>query len=201
MYPDGLAVRQVIAYPGDESGFGGNPNFWQIIEWIVIHGTNTRPDLSLHKNPALSFLNDKGDSVSIEYPIQFESFQPLCHAFPQIKDWDMYVGFVHLVERPNPFVVLAKDESGSDGDTLDLADLLQGEENNPLTDYLQFSAGNFDGDGDATDTKISIDHDGGATFQTTQEIVLNDVDLTAGGSLANQDIINDLLNNKNLETD
>lgn len=110
VYPDGIAVRQVTAYPGDESGFGGNPNFWQIIEWIVIHGTKTHPERSLQKNPAFSFFNDQGDSVALEYPIQFENFQPLCHAFPQIKDWEMYIGYVHLVERPNPFVVLAKDQ-------------------------------------------------------------------------------------------
>ncbi len=92
-------------------------------------------------------------------------------------------------------------ETGSNGDTLDLSELLQNEESNPLTDYLQFDRGDFDADGNADDTKISVDHDGGPSFQATQEIILNDVDLTAGGTLSQQDIINDLINNKNLETD
>jgi Ca2+-binding RTX toxin-like protein len=90
---------------------------------------------------------------------------------------------------------------GINGDILDLGDLLQGEESNPLTDYLQFSLGDFDGDGSTDDTRISIDHDAGGLFETTQEIVVNDVDMTAGGTLTDQDIINNLLSSNNLTTD
>ncbi|BFM17033.1 hypothetical protein R50073_32160 [Maricurvus nonylphenolicus] len=83
---------------------------------------------------------------------------------------------------------------GAGGDVLNLADLLQGEDTNPLTDYLQF---NFDG----SDTTISVDHSGGVFFQATQEIVLQGVDLTAGGTLTDQDILQNLTNDGNLIVD
>jgi Ca2+-binding RTX toxin-like protein len=100
-----------------------------------------------------------------------------------------------------PAVDVITDFNADRGDVLDLSDLLQGEESNPLTDYLQFTLGDFDGDGALDDTRISIDHDGGALFEITQEITLHDVDLTGGGTLPDQDIINSLLSNNNLITD
>ena len=83
---------------------------------------------------------------------------------------------------------------------LDLADLLQGEESNPLTDYLTIDFGDFDTDGDS-ETRINIDADGGAFFQPTQSVILEGVDLTAGGSLTDQQIISNLLTDNNLNTD
>jgi len=87
------------------------------------------------------------------------------------------------------------------GDVLDLSDLLQNEELGVLTDYLNFTVGDFDGDTIADDTQISIDHDGGIYFQATQNIVLTDIDLTAAGTLTDQDIISNLLSNNNLVVD
>jgi hypothetical protein len=65
IYPDGVAVREVTLFPGTESGKGGNPNFWQIIEWITMVGTGTKPDNVFQKDPALLFMNDESDSISI----------------------------------------------------------------------------------------------------------------------------------------
>lgn len=85
-------------------------------------------------------------------------------------------------------------DGNSGGDVLDLSDLLQDEENNPLTDYLSFSS-------DGTDTTIHIDHNGGAPFQGTQEIIIKGEDLTAGGTLTDQDIIDQMIANNNLLID
>jgi VCBS repeat-containing protein len=74
-------------------------------------------------------------------------------------------------------------------DKLDLSDLLIGEENGNLTDFLSFS---FDG----TSTTITIDADGAVDgVQVSQVIVLDGVDLASiyGGSDAGT-IINGLLN-------
>lgn len=46
-----------------------------------------------------------------------------------------------------------------------------------------------------------IDQDGGAFFRSTQEVVLQGVDLTAAGTMSDQDIIADLMANNNLITD
>ena len=87
--------------------------------------------------------------------------------------------------------------TGANGDVLDLSDMLQGEDLGSLADYFEFSYDAVSGD-----TTISIDVDGNSgTFDTSQQIVLNDVDLTAGGTLSNQDILDNLLNNGNLIVD
>ncbi|WP_373091675.1 Ig-like domain-containing protein, partial [Zhongshania sp.] len=85
-------------------------------------------------------------------------------------------------------------EAGAGGDVLHLADLLQGEESGELSDYLSFQS---DGAGG---TIVNIDISGD-TGSSQQHITLKGVDLTAGGSLTDQDIINDLLSNGNLIVD
>ncbi|MHC5112431.1 MAG: beta strand repeat-containing protein, partial [Planctomycetota bacterium] len=88
----------------------------------------------------------------------------------------------------------------SGGDVLGLSDLLQGEESNPLTDYLSISVGDFDTDGDI-DTRIAVDSDGGIFFQPSLQITLEGVDLSEGGALTDQDILNNLITDGNLDTD
>ncbi|MBL4852298.1 MAG: tandem-95 repeat protein [Gammaproteobacteria bacterium] len=83
---------------------------------------------------------------------------------------------------------------GVGGDTLNLADLLQGEESSDLTDYLNFQQ-------NGSNTVISIDTDGSGTFEASQNITLSGVDLTAGGSLSDQQIVDSLLATGNLIVD
>ncbi len=85
--------------------------------------------------------------------------------------------------------------TGAGGDVLNLSNLLQGEEAAPLTDFLHFQS---DGNGG---TEIQVDANGGGTFETVQNIGLEGIDLTAGGSLSDQDIINSLLAGGNLIVD
>uniref|UniRef100_A0A486XP81 Hemolysin-type calcium binding protein n=1 Tax=Rheinheimera sp. BAL341 TaxID=1708203 RepID=A0A486XP81_9GAMM len=77
------------------------------------------------------------------------------------------------------------------GDVLNVADLLQGETVDTLSQYLSF---NFT----AGNTTVNISHNGSGSV--TQQIVLEGVDLTALGS-DSQAIINALINNGNLKID
>ena len=81
----------------------------------------------------------------------------------------------------------------SEGDVLDLSDLLQGEAGADLTAFLSFSLVNSD-----QDTQVSISEDGSGNV--TQIIILEGVDLVtaAGGDAA---IINTLLNSDQLNVD
>ncbi|MDH3631818.1 MAG: tandem-95 repeat protein, partial [Gammaproteobacteria bacterium] len=86
---------------------------------------------------------------------------------------------------------------GVGGDVLDLSDMLQGEDLGSLDGFLYFSYNGVTGD-----TTISIDVDGDTgTFETSQEIVLSGVDLTANGTLTDQQILDNLLSNGNLIVD
>lgn len=98
----------------------------------------------------------------------------------------------------NPAVdTIADFTLGVGGDVLDLSDMLQGEDLASLDGFLNFSY-----DGASGDTTISIDVDGSSgSFESAQEIVLSGVDLTANGTLSDQQILDTLLNNGNLIVD
>ena len=85
---------------------------------------------------------------------------------------------------------------GSGGDVLDLSDMLQGENLATLDSFLNFSY-----DVGSGDTTISIDTGGGGTFEVSQQIVLTGVDLTLGGTLTDQQILDNLINDGNLVVD
>ncbi|MGB5669509.1 MAG: cadherin domain-containing protein, partial [Sedimenticolaceae bacterium] len=96
----------------------------------------------------------------------------------------------------SPTVDVLSDFSISEGDALDISDLLVDEQANELTDYLHFEY-----DADNNQTVMQIDQDGGMFFRATQEVVLQGVDLTGAGSLTDQQIIDTLLAGNNLITD
>jgi hypothetical protein len=86
---------------------------------------------------------------------------------------------------------------GTNGDVLDLSDMLQGENLGSLADYFSFS---FDSGTGATTISIDVDGNSGV-FETSQQVVLADVDLTANGTLSNQEILDNLLSAGNLIVD
>ena len=92
---------------------------------------------------------------------------------------------------------IADFTAGANGDVLDLSDMLQGENPASLVDYLDFNYNATTGE-----TTVSIDVDGNSgLFETSQQIVLSDIDLTANNTLSNQDILDNLLSNGNLIVD
>ena len=38
VYPDGIAVRKLVGWPGDKTEFGGNSIFWEVMEFILKTG-------------------------------------------------------------------------------------------------------------------------------------------------------------------
>ena len=44
VYPDGIAIRKLVGWPGDENDFGGNPTLWEVGEWIVLNPAGTVPE-------------------------------------------------------------------------------------------------------------------------------------------------------------
>ena len=81
------------------------------------------------------------------------------------------------------------------GDILDLKELLVGEKDSTLTQYLNFHK-------EGNNTVIDVNTKGQLAAQgADQKIVLENVDLTQGGQLNNQAIINDLLQKGKLNVD
>ncbi|MBV7503529.1 Ig-like domain-containing protein, partial [Achromobacter sp. ACM05] len=101
-----------------------------------------------------------------------------------------------------PAVDVIKDFSiatiANGGDVLDLRDMLQGEKDGTLTQYLHFSKD----PANSANTVIEISTDGKIGQGADQKIILENVDLTNGGKLAtDQAIINDLLQKGKLNVD
>ncbi|SAI71920.1 hemolysin [Bordetella ansorpii] len=97
----------------------------------------------------------------------------------------------------NPSVDTIKDFStakpADGGDVLDLKDLLIGEKDSSLTQFLNFTK-------EGNNTVININTQGQIGSQgADQKIVLENVDLTQNGTLDNQAIINDLLQKGKLD--
>ncbi|WP_024301442.1 Ig-like domain-containing protein [Pseudogulbenkiania sp. MAI-1] len=93
-------------------------------------------------------------------------------------------------------------QTGSTGDVLDLRDLLQGEHatgTSNLTNYLHFEL-------QGSSTVVHVSHTGGYAGgfnagQDTQQITLQNVDVTNHMTLSDQQILQNLLNNGKLITD
>src|SRR5690606_7732392 len=94
----------------------------------------------------------------------------------------------------NPAVDFVTDFNVGEGDVLDIADLLVGEnqDDEDLTQYLSFES-------NGSDTLINVSPQVGGGV--TQQIVLQGVDLTQGGTQTDQDIIQSLLGGNNLNVD
>lgn len=114
VYPDGVAVRKLVAWPGDASDHGGNPNFWEVLEWILINAKGTTPDETLEKDEAFIFMNDKGDKITFKWPLPAWTGMghgiSLCKIHPEIADWNVYIGRISVKDRPDPYVIFARDK-------------------------------------------------------------------------------------------
>ncbi len=101
-------------------------------------------------------------------------------------DWDLLdQGTIDVpaVDTVTDFTV------GEGGDVLNLGDMLQNESVDSLDDYLHFHQ-------EGADTVIDVSADGSGAF--TQQIILQDVDITGGGTLSDSEIIDNLLGDGNL---
>ena len=82
----------------------------------------------------------------------------------------------------------------NNGDVLDLKDLLQQDDNSPLTNYLQVKK-------EGSNTVINVSTNGDLQHNVDQKIILENVDLTNNGALSSAQVINDLLNKGKLIVD
>ena len=108
VYPDGVAVRHLIGWPGDETGEGLNPTLWEVQEFILINGVGVRPEDCIEPI-GLTLTNLAGDTVEIKWPNPFDSYTPLCTVHPELAEWGEYIGVVHLRDHPNPFVAFSRN--------------------------------------------------------------------------------------------
>lgn len=102
VYPDGIAIRRLVGWPGDESDFGGNSTLWEVGEWIVLNPTGVVPEQTL-KSPALTLTDLAGDVVEMSWPYYRQGPRSFCAQRPAMARWSEYIGRVNFVDQPSPF--------------------------------------------------------------------------------------------------
>ncbi len=111
IYPDGIAVREVILWPGTLNNHGGNANLWQVAEWILINAAGSNP-LDVLEMPAPFVLrNGEGQAIRVPWPLPAEGFEPFCAHYPELAEWPMYIGAVNLKGLPSPFLAIIKNQA------------------------------------------------------------------------------------------
>ena len=108
VFPDGIAVRQLVGWPGDQAPDGINPGIWEVEEFILINGPGVRPEDCVEPI-GFTLANLAGDMLELEWPHPFEQGQALCKLKPEIAEWSEYVGVVHLRDHPSPFVAFPRN--------------------------------------------------------------------------------------------
>jgi hypothetical protein len=111
IYPDGVAVREVVLWPGTQNNHGGNANLWQVAEWILITAAGTSPLDVLQMPAPFTLWSGSGESIQVPWPLPALDFQPFCAHYPQVANWPMYVGRINLQGTPNPFIVICKNQA------------------------------------------------------------------------------------------
>jgi hypothetical protein len=111
VYPDGVAVREVVLWPGTRSNHGGNANLWQVAEWILINAAGTSPLECLELPAPFTLRSGCGEVIDVPWPLPAENFEPFCGHYPQVAEWPLYVGTIKLRERPNPFLIICKNQA------------------------------------------------------------------------------------------
>jgi hypothetical protein len=110
-YPDGVALREVVLWPGTLNNHGGNANFWQMAEWILVNAAGTSPLDFLRMPTPFTLRNGSGQVIDVPWPLPADWFEPFCAHYPQVADWPMYVGKINLTGVPNPFVIICKHQA------------------------------------------------------------------------------------------
>jgi len=108
VFPDGIAVRHLVGWPGNETADGLNPSIWEVEEFILINGPGVRPEDCVER-VGFTLTNLAGDRLDLEWPHPFDEGQPLCKLKPEVAEWSEYIGVVHLRDRPEPFVAFPRD--------------------------------------------------------------------------------------------
>jgi hypothetical protein len=111
IYPDGMAVREVILWPGTQNNHGGNANLWQVAEWILINAAGTSPLDCLQMPEPFTLRDGGGGVINVPWPLPADNFSPFCSYYPQVAEWPMFVGKINLKEQPNPFLIICKNQA------------------------------------------------------------------------------------------
>jgi hypothetical protein len=128
VYPDGIAVRRLVGWPGNESDYGGNPNFWELGEFIMSYpgrrrafesGVSRETLMKEIERKAKEILETErwftiqdidGKEIVYSWPMPSPR-RAVCSEHPEIADFNAYIMVEHLKDRPDHFVVVPHNKA------------------------------------------------------------------------------------------
>ncbi len=118
VYPDGITVRKVVAYPGTGDPIQGQPRMWEVGEMLLFLPKGSTPENTVGTQ-GMKISNIKGDSYTHRFlhgniPLaQMKSIAAtryFCEVYPPCRTWTEYIYHGGLVGRAEPFFVVANDQ-------------------------------------------------------------------------------------------
>jgi hypothetical protein len=103
VYPDGLTVRKLIGYPGNENRSQGQPVVWEVAELDLVFAPGAKLNETINAASALRVGGGKEPYV-LSWPSSGERW--LCQRNPQSCDWPAYVFRPSLRKQPEPFLIV-----------------------------------------------------------------------------------------------
>jgi hypothetical protein len=103
VYPDGLTVRKIIAYPGNQSTAEGEPRFWEVAEIDLIFAPPSTLSETITETP-IRVTSTTGECYLQRWPSTGEPW--LCKRDPSTSKWPAYVFRAGLRNRPEPYLVV-----------------------------------------------------------------------------------------------
>jgi hypothetical protein len=122
VYPDGVAVRKVVGWTGDQHRKEGDPLLWETGEIIVINPKGSIHYDNLEPHVA-TFSSADGDEYRLHWQkghamqagedvldVTARLGKPLCLAHPSSRSWREYVITANLRGRPRFFMIFPNDQ-------------------------------------------------------------------------------------------
>ena len=103
VYPDGLTVRKLIAYPGHQPSNEGQPFFWELAEIDLIFAPPSTLGETITGTP-LRVKSAVNHSYTLPWPSTGEPW--MCKREPATGRWPSYIFRAGLKDRPEPYLVV-----------------------------------------------------------------------------------------------
>ncbi len=103
IYPDGLTVRKLIAYPGSATANEGEPRFWEVAEIDLIFAPPSILGDTITGTP-LRVKSTAGHSYSVNWPSTGDPW--MCKRDPHTSEWPSYIFRAGVRDRPEPYLVV-----------------------------------------------------------------------------------------------
>jgi len=104
IYPDGLTVRKLIGYPGNQTTVQGQPLVWEVAEMDLVLAPGSQLKQIIDMAGALRVRSSGNESYTLSWPATGSNW--LCQRSVESRTWPAYVFRPTLQKSPEPFLIV-----------------------------------------------------------------------------------------------